>query len=516
MANIYTTTTQVSVDARLYLNSTGNTQLTLFMFPSIMRGRWGWFVDRFNSFETQFKNAAEGDEEILKKLSDLKRDVEGYKLGNTSINPFENPSKIVDYQPFLERVTIANIRLTADERKVRDDELKRGAELSEDDFRNMISFLNRKSAILATEVGLGDPLITELYGLKGVVKKRNATPADIVDMNKISEAVRSIEGFIFVKQRTEKKPPNLIRAAIGNTTGDSAFVPEDIYQSYVPVNFEISLEHMAKKYLGSVDKWYELAKVNNLKPPYIDKVGEKFTLLAPASTNSVIISAEKYDFLSPGIRVNIGSNGVREQSVIVERVVLNDDGTMVLFIGGSVDLRTFVPSRDAFIRIYTPNTVRNGTLILVPSESPGTQSSPKKTPTKDEIRRLESALIAFGVDIERDEKTNDWIFDAAGNFQLSFGLKAIRQAVRNALRTPSGQLNFHKGYGINYNLGRSYLGGNNEAVLIGDLIRTTILRDPRIDDAKIIRISGNKNGASLQVGVKIKGFSSFIPLNFIT
>ena len=86
----------------------------------------------------------------------------------------------------------------------------------------------------------------------------------------------------------------------------------------------------------------------------------------------------------------------------------------------------------------------------------------------------------------------------------------------NALRTEVDELPYHPRYGINYALGRSYMGTVDEAVKIGDLIRSSILRDQRMEDVKITRISATDRGAAMQMGVKIKGLDFFIPLSFVT
>lgn len=517
MAFSYTSVYQVFSDSTLYFITRKGGKLTLGLFPAIARERWAWFVENFNTFSRRFEVGANGNLNLVKSLEDLRKFVEGFKLGNTRINPFDRENNLIKFRPFLDQITLSEVNLTPSEIRVRDEELARTGSLNEEDFRSMLALLRQKTAIAAQELGLGDDTANAILGLNPRRKRRSPRVKDILDIAEINRAYKFIEGFIFDKQRTQKRPPNLLRISQQNLDVGSGFRPQDVYQTYYPVPFEISLESMAKKYLGSVQKWFELATINNLQPPFVDQTGTKFDLIAPAASNNLIISSGLAEAVAPGVRIGIGSFKIREESRIIERVVINDDDTMVLFLSGAADLNKFLPDEGAFVRVYKPNTARPNSLILIPTtSSPSADTSSKPTPSKDEIRRLEKAFIQFGVDVARDEKTGDLIFDSNGNFKLSYGIRAVRQAVRNTLRTNVRELSYHPNYGINYSLGRSYMGTVDEAVKIGDLIRSGILRDQRLEDAKITRISSTKQGASLQMAVKIKGLDDPIPLSFVT
>jgi hypothetical protein len=516
MANIYTSFVQLTIDSRLNAYLLQGGQLTLFLFPSIARNRWGWMVENFNTLSESFISLARGDERAKILLDDLTRQVDGYKLGNTKINPLENLPNIVKYELFLDVIPLTTLSLTTDEVRVRDEELKRISELTEDDFRNMLDFMRKETIIFTQEIGLGDTTVSALYGVNNRKKKRSANVTDLLRIDDVNQAYKAIEALIYDKRKTQKKPPNLLAIAQGNTASDSTFVPRDIYKTYVPVPFQISLENMARTYLGSPKSWYELVTINNLQPPFIDEVGTKFELLSPASSNSIVIPSDLYEYLTPGIRISIGSHKIIEESRVIERIILNENSTMVIFLSGLPDLNKLLTKHKAFVRIYKPHTVRKNSIILIPSTEGTSAESSKPTPSKDELKRLDKAFLEFGVDIAKDSNTNDWIIDSNGNFKLSYGFSAIRQAVRNALRTEKGELTYHPGFGVNINLGSSYLGSVDEAVLIGDLLVSSIEKDQRFERVDIAKIASAKNGAMLQLNVKIKGFDSVIPLSFVT
>lgn len=512
----YTSVYQVFVDTQLYFISKKGGQLTLGLFPDIARERWSWFVANFGNLRSRFQSVASGNINLVSNLQDLERFVEGFKLGNTKLNPFDSEGNIIKFRLFLDTVPLNEIGLTPDEANQRAEELERVGSLVEEDFRSMLQLLRQRTALAAQDVGLSDADAEKFLGLDRRRKQRNARIKDLIDIAEINTLYKIIEGFIYDLQVSQKKPPNLLAKAQENLAPGSEFTPENVYQTYIPVPFEISLESMAKKYLGSVQKWFELVTVNNLKAPYIDEVGQKYNLIAPPSQSTVIINSAQSNAVAPGVRVGIGSSRFKEESKIIENITVNEDDTMILSLSGEGDLSRFLPSENGYIRIFAPGTVRNNSLILIPFTEASPTGPAKKTPSRDDIRRLEKAFIEFGVDIARNERTNDILFDSSGNFKLAFGLKAVRQAVRNTLKTNIRELPYHPNYGVNYSLGRSYLGSVDEAVQVGDLIRTGVLRDQRLEDAKINRIASTDRGASLQMAVKVKGIDDPIPLAFVT
>jgi hypothetical protein len=148
-------------------------------------------------------------------------------------------------------------------------------------------------------------------------------------------------------------------------------------------------------------------------------------------------------------------------------------------------------------------------------EAPGAgQKIP--TPRSDELRRLGTALLSFGVDIARDEQTNDFIVDASGNFKLISGIENVRQAVLYALRTQQGELPFHPAYGVNLNIGSKFFGTTDEALIFGTVVQDTLTRDPRFQDVKIARLSVTGNSVAVQLLVTIAGSNQPIPLSFVS
>jgi hypothetical protein len=349
-----------------------------------------------------------------------------------------------------------------------------------------------------------------------VPRQRQATIEDLEDIEDLNKLYNFAEGLLFRAQQTQKRPPNVL--ALSNQLIDSLspVVFDDTFVSYIPQPFEISIEHMAQKHLGDRQRWFELATINNLQPPYVDEVGVKFPLLAPAAVNSLIISSDNHQNAPVGTKVSVGSYRFKEDVRIIERVSLNENGTMIVFLSGSQNLNRFKPSEGAFVRVYAPHTARAGSYILVPSKTPSNISTSVPTPSSDELRRLDAALLQFGVDIARDDKTGDIAVDSNGNFKFAAGLVNVRQSVLNALKTVQGELPFHPRFGVNFNIGGKFFGTTDEALLFGELLRDTLLADTRLKNVQIQEVSTTGTGIALTLLVTIAGASQPLPLSFIS
>ncbi len=516
MTTTYVSYNQVILDAGLSFAVLQNQSLFLGQFQKIASARWTWFVDNYLTFEARFKIAASGDQKLEGLIEDLSSEVLTTRLGGTN-NPFSTDSGFFTYKRLLDFIPLREVNLTVDEVKERNEEIRRIRNLEESDFRNMISFMDNNFGVFTQDIGLGDSDAAVLLGINSTSRKtqRSATVQDIINLS-LSDNVRQlVYGLIFNKQIQRQKPPNLIAIANNNLSANSSKAFLDVYQTFTTRPFEISLEHMARKYLGSSDRWFELVTINNLQPPYIDSVGTKHNIIVPPTGGAVVISSDAIGDVAPNVSVNIGSFNSVEEPRIIEKFVENDADTITLFLGGDRDLNKFLPSQKAFVRIFKPSTVRTNSQILIPSPSPTSIGGSKKTPKSDVIRRLNKALIQFGVDMFRDEKTRDFVLDATGNFQLAVGLRAVDQAVKNALRVERGELTYHPDYGLFVDLGSRFFGSNNEAVVFGESIIRSIGTDARFSGVSIAKLQTNKINTSLQVDVSIPGLDSPIPLSFV-
>lgn len=510
----YTSIFSITVDLSLYVAIVKGQAISLSMLPSLAKTRYSWIVANWKNLYKKFKGMANGDQDLEAALADFDSSIKSSLLGNTA-NILDNSTKFRLYSPFLQSLTLDTIGLTPAEQTLVNQEQQRVGKLSIEDFRAIKKFLDESSALAASALGLGDAQAFKLTGTSTVSRVKQPTISDLSDIDDIIELSKFVDGIIFALRQTTDKPPNLLAIANQNISVDSSVVIRDIYSSYVAVPFEISLEHMALKFLGDRSLWFELVTVNNLQPPYIDEMGQKYSLSAPGASNNVLISANRRADVHVGARVMIGSLTIREESRIIEKILYNSDNSMVLFLSGNQDLFKLQTKEGAFVRIFSPHTVNSTTFILIPLEitSPVGRSL---TPQNDSLRRIDQSLLNFGVDIAQNEQTGDMLVDSNGNFVMAYGLKNVRQAVSNVLKTIRGELPFHTQYGLDIDIGRRFFGSFNEATVIAQAISKSVLRDPRFTSANVTSVQTTTTSISINMTVTITGSTQVIPLSFIS
>jgi len=395
------------IDIEIYTAMINNSELTLGMFPSIASGRWTWLCDNWVSYKSKFTTATEGEIYYQQLIQDLNTEVITFQLGNRN-NPFENDSKFKNYKDLLDLILLSEINPTPLEKSIRDEVLRVVSAYPVEQFEIMFNFVKKTSSQIAIDIGLGDEDAAKLLGLSISRKKREPSISDLTFMDSLIDLQELISTYIFNLKRIEKKPPNLLAIANRNLDISTGIGVDEGFVSSVPVPFEISLEHMASKYLGSKDYWFELVTINNLQPPFVDNVGVKIPILSPASQTSVLVSNNYKHLIHPSTIMRLGSDRQKEFNVIVEKIYKNDENNMVLSFNTNKLASLIRPNENGYIRVYAPNTIRKNSMILIPSKNMIDTGSDKTTPSSSELRNLEQAYINFGIDIYKDAHTGDF------------------------------------------------------------------------------------------------------------
>lgn len=511
----YTSLSSVSVDLQLYVTIAQSGTFYLSMFPSLAKQRYSWIVSNWVALYPLFKTVANGDQNLESALVDFDSSVQSYKLtvSGNPLNPLNSSDKFLLYEPFLALLDINSIGMNGAEIALINSEIQRVVKLSMDDFRVMLDFIKNYMTMYSSSIGLYDE---QGFAAVGGVSQRREYSATVTDLDKINQIIeirKYIESIIVSLKSTSSKPPNLLQVANSNIDGSSSVTISDIYSSSVSVPFEISLEHMAGMYLGGTNLWYELVTVNNLQPPYIDEVGLKYSLVAPGALNSVTVSDAQKNNVHIGAKVNIGSVKVREESRFINKIIYNSDGTMVLYLSGAADLSKLKTSDGAFVRMYAPHTVNSGSFVKIPTQVAAVSGGSGLTPQSDELRRLDKALLDFGVDVAQ-QQNGDLAISPNGNFALSYGVKNVYQSILNSIGTVRGELPFHPTYGLDVALGEKIF-GMPDATAISQLVVSTILKDKRITSATVTSLTFNGSSVSILIEVTIQGSSKVIPLSYV-
>lgn len=519
MANNYTSLDIVTQDYQAYVKLRNGGQLSLADIPVIAVNRWlNYFVAKWDKeVGPLLRERFAGDDIGLSFVQSLSNDVLTQKLSPTSpLNPFLNATKLSTYKYILDSISLSELDLNPDEQNTSDAEQQRILNLQITDFEEMSRFLRRLACNSTQLIGLGDEDGVLIQGFSLVEQQRDYYVSDAEQILILLEIADEIDGIIFDLKSTFDTTPNLLQFASENITPGSDVAITQSYRSAIAVPFRGTLQQIAKDFLGTEDRFLELVTVNNLQPPYVDMVGQKLLMTGPGLKNFVRIPNTLANYVRVGTKIGLGSLSVREEFRQVEKVIDQGDGNLTLALTGNTDLDRFKTTDQAFVRIYKPNTVNDKSLILIPLDvvSPNQR---KTLPNADVLRRLDQSLLDFGVDVKANEKTNGFAISPDGDFEIVYGIPAVRQAVLNVIKTGQNELPFHPDYGLPLaaTIGERFLSTIGEGAAIGNIIVDAVNSDGRYDSVVLKDIQITPNSISISLLVTLPGSNVVIPLDFV-
>jgi hypothetical protein len=157
-------------------------------------------------------------------------------------------------------------------------------------------------------------------------------------------------------------------------------------------------------------------------------------------------------------------------------------------------------------------------MILVPIDAQSSLITTGKKPSLDVLKRLDKALLDFGVDIRRDETSGELQIGKNGDFDIVYGLTAVRQAVYSLFGTNIKELPFHPNYGIPFanQIGNRFYGNIQIAAAFSEILRDVILADGRYSEVSIESLIVNETSIAVSLIIAIDGSNIIIPLSFIS
>jgi hypothetical protein len=287
-----------------------------------------------------------------------------------------------------------------------------------------------------------------------------------------------------------------------------------------------NLQSLAKRTLGNLDKWIDIAIANGLKPPYIDEIGQKIPLIANGSKNQINILG-KDSLQNPNIdKVYVGQvvflksdveNFPEQRSIInIRQVPISDE--IIIELDGEQDLDRYKINDNANIRVYKPNTTNSSFYILIPTDEQiepevenGTPWFLKSSSTVEKKQKIDINLSDEG----------DINFNSTGDLQLSYGLDNSIQAIKLKMSVETGELKRHPSFGL-----ISVAGNGNTDI---DIIKTaltnsivdSITADSRFSMVESISVDYSNprdvespSYFSINISVRLSGSNQLVPISF--
>lgn len=379
--------------------------------------------------------------------------------------------------------------------------------LSRLDFENYRDSIANVQADFSDAVGAGSATFNATFGRGNVVSTKTPTEDDFNVMFALNRTTTEIARLAATYQTNlfNVSSVNFVAGA-ASRSGIAFNKPRSKFS--VPYPYGVTIEQLSTRYLGTPDRWIEIATLNGLRTPYVDEEGFDVLLLTNGKNNNVYVADSTNLYV--GQNVWISSNNTSRTQRTITKITKISNSYVQLTVNGDPDLARFSTLAGAVLHAFLPDTVNSMMTIYIPS-SDDPQDQDYQTKAIPGISDYENFFQAGGVDLLLTD-TNDLAITPDGDCRLAVGLPNIIQQARIALSVIRGTLNRHPEFGIPQIVGQNTadVDVNQIAASLGGLFagNTTF--------SSVGGILVNKIGPSVAISmsVGVRGISQNIPLTF--
>lgn len=452
-------------------------------------------------------NQRNGISQTAASQGQLGPSISGAQQTSAATAIFNNPNASIDY---LDQVPVNQLVLnTAQQNKL--NSILSNTTLSVAQLNNNANVIQNLTTLLADYFGAGDSVYNELFGL--LPPPTTNQPMSINQFLLLDTLYEFIQGIGFLTATTQVTDQNIVDslnyvAGLASTSGIPFTVPNS--KVYVPVPYGLDLEGIAARYLGSADRWLEIATLNQLEEPYIDQSGFQLPLLSNAIGRQVIVSSNENLYLRQTIFLR-SSTQMQTARQIDNITTLPNNGGYILTLNGEPNLGNFTVADQAYVQAYLPNTVNSQQKIFIPSDLPSPTYPGQLNVIPPSEAQSDPLTGLSGVDFLLTE-SGDLVLDQFADFQISFGLTNLIQALRLLFTTTLNSFLIHPEYGLGVSPGTS-ISDINIQQFYGQ-INSQVLQDPRFAAISSLQITANPPVLTISLGVKLPGNNGTLPVSF--
>jgi hypothetical protein len=373
------------------------------------------------------------------------------------------------------------------------------------DFESYRNNLVTLLADFSDAVGAGATTYNTIYNRSSNVKTRTPSQDEwdvIFELNKVIQEYDRLA--VADSQSSQDQYLNNI-AGLASKSGIDFQLPASVFQ--VPYPYGVTLEQLATRYLGSPDRWHEIAAVNRLRAPYVDEEGFTLSLLVNGTGNQVVVNDASN--LYTGQPVWISSSGQPREKRHVIGITTISNGYVALTLDGNPDLSRFTTAQSALVQAYLPNTVNSQQLIAIPSTkqplSPDIDT--KAIPGVDPY---DVYLKVGGVDILLTPD-GDLAMTNDGDCKYAVGMTNLVQRVRTFFGTARGSLIRHPSYGFPLEVGQSVADLTAKDILNG--VKGIAAFDPVFTSVASASVVINGPVATIGTTLAVAGGQNLLPIS---
>lgn len=410
-----------------------------------------------------------------------------------------------DHFSFFENVKPGSLNLRPSTQKKINDEKKRVRRLKREDFEKARDQIQEVLTDFENAVGAGNDTYNRVYSTPTRPSTRVPTESDydtIYALNATLQEFNRLAASATINQGEISSIDYF--AGLASRSGIAFTVPKSKF--LVPFPYGHTLEMISSLYLGTADRWHEIAALNGLQAPYVDEVGFSLTLLTNGNGNTVTVSDASKLYVNQ--QVWISSTTVSRTVRRISKIDKLSDTLVIVTLTGDQDLDQYTVAAGAVLQGFLPNTVNSQMSLYIPSDLEADEDDfrQKSIPGVDYFDPL---VRVGGVDLLLTP-SGDLVVTPDGDTRLSVGLTNIVQKVRLALDTPRGSLLHHPNYGFPLQPGVSTADLSAKDIL--SICRDLFKEDPTFSGIESAAILKDGAVVKISLSVGIAGTTKVIPV----
>ncbi len=511
---------------RLFLKLSSGDSLSLADFPSLINSRWVYIRDNWNTSIrpdllrniSSFKNS----DNVLAQIKKFDDFVDTRRSFPNEINILEENNLYFTYFDLFDAITISKIQLRREDQELINSIINDVSNYTKLNWTEMRDVLYKEMRLVSNYGGVVDADVNYAYGIKPVSSDHTYDMDDIDKTVFYLNQIKYINFILADKGGNDPKPIDPFALAKYNANNDQYDIQSFNAGMFVKMDYGDTLQTLADKYMGTSDRWMEIAIANGLQPPYIDEIGEKILLTVngdrsklylPKISNTTL-NIDKF-YIGQPIYISSNTYSIPEQRIIkgIQKVPVSDE--VIIETEGVSDLDKYLVSDDAMIRVYKKHTTNSNYLILIPTSNVPQEDLVNKDELPWFLRIKDDDEIKQKVDLSVNDD-GDLVISSSDDLMLSYGIRNAVQALLLKFRVEMGEVKRHPRFGfIGGIIGSKNinLGANRQKII--DYISEQVSRDDRFDSIVSLDVQTFSNYYVINLVVRLSGgLNKTIPISF--
>jgi len=418
---------------------------------------------------------------------------------------FDNPNDNFD---FFKELRLGALNLSPGTTKQIASERARVRSLTRKDFEAIRDSFQSVLDDFTDFAGAGHPTYTRTFMRQAVVTTKVPTPDDfdvIFNMNQAILEANRLAASGQVDDRSFLDSINFI-AGLATRSGIAFTVPTSKFS--VPMPYGHTLEQISALYLGTPDRWHEIAALNGLRAPFVDEVGFDLTLLTNGNGNQVTVSDITNLFVGQGVYISsVSAPRTFRRITGLENL---SPGFNVVSVDGDPNLTQYTTLAGAVLHAFLPDTANSQMTIFIPSTETPSQND-FKAKSIPGINEFDDLVRIGGVDLLLTP-LGDLVFTPDGDTRLAVGLTNLIQEARLSVATPLGSLIHHPEFGLGISAGTNIADLSAKDLL--QAAKNLFANNPKFTGVQSASILLHAPVAQIALTVGIAGTNLNLPLTF--